>query len=328
MPCAKNLMCIAGPLRRLRAERRHVSQRALDGEQPGEHLDRLGGLLVGVCPARDLVQVVADARDLPRTLALRFGRRGGPSAGAAHGLPHQLRQRRAGGGGLGPPLGQLGAGNPRGDDGIAALALGGHGGAGGETPAPGGSEGGCKLPPRQPQCITLGRLATDQAVLPGATGPAGSVLWYGALAIGRIKHSGLRRLWRHGDDRQVPPDCVVRLGAILSTLANMQTSMRNPSHPGRVVRTLGFEEGTPAAMSAHIGVDLAELQPVLDGEAPMTPSLASALEDAGIGLAALWVRMQGSYDRAQERLRREREGGGDPAIPAAAPRQTEAASAS
>ena len=58
------------------------------------------------------------------------------------------------------------------------------------------------------------------------------MLWYGAMAIGRIKHSGLRRLWRHGDDRQVPPDCIVRLGAILSTLANARSEAELAALPG------------------------------------------------------------------------------------------------
>ena len=86
--------------------------------------------------------------------------------------------------------------------------------------------------------------------------------------------------------------------------------MRNPSHPGRVVRDLGFVEGTqPAAIAEQLGLDLAELQPVLDGHAPMTPSLGLALEAAGISNASFWMRLQGSYDLAQERLRREREQG-------------------
>ena len=52
----------------------------------------------------------------------------------------------------------------------------------------------------------------------------------------------------------------------------MQTRMRNPSHSGRFVRTLGFVEGTmSAAMAERLGVALADLQPVLDGTAPMTP---------------------------------------------------------
>lgn len=80
--------------------------------------------------------------------------------------------------------------------------------------------------------------------------------------------------------------------------------MRNPSHPGRVVRDLGFEEGTqPEAMAERLGLDLAELEPVLAAEAPLTPSLALALEAAGISNASFWMRLQGSYDLAQERLR-------------------------
>ena len=113
----------------------------------------------------------------------------------------------------------------------------------------------------------------------------------------------------------------------------MVISARNPSHPGGIVRAVGFEFGTsPAQIAERIGVDLAELQPVLDGEAPMTPSLAKALEDAGSGNAAYWMRAQTQYELAQERLRRERtaETGTEDgaATPAAAPRQAAAASAS
>lgn len=94
--------------------------------------------------------------------------------------------------------------------------------------------------------------------------------------------------------------------------------MRNPSHPGRVIRDLGFAEGTqPAAMAERLGLDLAELEPVLAAEAPLTPSLALALEAAGISNASFWMRLQGSYDLAQERLRRERTGEGYSGLPAA-----------
>ena len=41
----------------------------------------------------------------------------------------------------------------------------------------------------------------------------------------------------------------------------------------------------------------------------MTPILGLALEAAGISNASFWMRLQGSYDLAQERLRREREQG-------------------
>lgn len=87
--------------------------------------------------------------------------------------------------------------------------------------------------------------------------------------------------------------------------------MRSPSHPGRVIRDLGFAEGThPAEMAERLGCDLAELEPV-------TPSLALALEEAGISSASFWVRLQGSYDLAQERFRRERTGEGYSGLPAA-----------
>lgn len=52
------------------------------------------------------------------------------------------------------------------------------------------------------------------------------------MAIGRIKHSGLRRLWRDGDDRWVPPDCVVRLGDILTVLAAATTEADLAKLPG------------------------------------------------------------------------------------------------
>ena len=39
----------------------------------------------------------------------------------------------------------------------------------------------------------------------------------------------------------------------------------------------------------------------------MTPSLAIALEDAGLSHAEFWMRLWAYYQLAQERLRRERE---------------------
>lgn len=84
--------------------------------------------------------------------------------------------------------------------------------------------------------------------------------------------------------------------------------MRNPPHPGLVVQELGFAEGTQRAeMIEQIGLDRAEIAPVLDGKAPLTASVAIALEDAGISYADYWLRMQSIYDLAQERLRRERD---------------------
>ena len=62
--------------------RSQASLRRLDDD-----LDGLALRGVGVGPAGDLVQVAADARDLPGALALNRGRRGGPRPRARHGLP-------------------------------------------------------------------------------------------------------------------------------------------------------------------------------------------------------------------------------------------------
>ena len=83
--------------------------------------------------------------------------------------------------------------------------------------------------------------------------------------------------------------------------------MRNPPHPGLVVQDLGLTESIqPPEMIERIGLDGAEIDPVLDGEAPLTASVAIALEDSGISNAAYWLRMQSICDLADERLRRDR----------------------
>lgn len=88
--------------------------------------------------------------------------------------------------------------------------------------------------------------------------------------------------------------------------------MRNPPHTGCVLHSLWLETCTPEAAAERLGIDLDVLGPVLAGEAPVTPSIALALEDAGISNAAFWMRMQATYDLAQERLRQEREEGRRP----------------
>ena len=89
-------------------------------ERVQDDVDRLGRALVGVGPAGNLVEVVADARDLAGALPLNPGRRSSPCPRAHHGLPEQGRQRHAGGGSLGPPVGELGRRHAGGDGGGAA----------------------------------------------------------------------------------------------------------------------------------------------------------------------------------------------------------------
>ena len=68
-------------------------------------LDGFRSPLVGVGPARDLVQVVADPRQLRRPRPLDFGMRHGPGLGSLDGPPHQGRETQAR-----PPRRSLGGG--------------------------------------------------------------------------------------------------------------------------------------------------------------------------------------------------------------------------
>jgi addiction module HigA family antidote len=81
--------------------------------------------------------------------------------------------------------------------------------------------------------------------------------------------------------------------------------MRSPPHPGRIVgqeclEPLGLGVGEAAA---RLGVPVADLAPVLAGEAPITRPLAEALA-AAFG-SSVWLRLQRSYDAAEAHLRRE-----------------------
>ena len=82
-------MCIV--VRTLEASQRR--ERPLDGKKAGDDLHGLGRPLVGIGPPGDLVEVVPDARRLPRALALHFGVRHGPGARPAERPAHQIRQR-------------------------------------------------------------------------------------------------------------------------------------------------------------------------------------------------------------------------------------------
>ena len=65
-----------------------------DGDEVGDDLEGVGLVGVGVRPAGDLVQVVADAGDLPGALPLDLGRRRGPGAGPRHGRSVDPRRGR------------------------------------------------------------------------------------------------------------------------------------------------------------------------------------------------------------------------------------------
>ena len=95
-------MCIG--VRAFRKGQRH--ERLLDGDWVDDHLDGLDRSLVGIGPVCDLVEIVADARDLPCALAIHLGVRHGPGAHPANRPAHQIRQRQACGARLSVPLGR------------------------------------------------------------------------------------------------------------------------------------------------------------------------------------------------------------------------------
>ena len=78
--------------------------------------------------------------------------------------------------------------------------------------------------------------------------------------------------------------------------------MKYPSHPGRIIRTSMEALGMGVAETApKLGISATKLSSVLDGEAGVTPEIAEELYNLFGGSVALWVRLQNSYDEAQER---------------------------
>ncbi len=81
--------------------------------------------------------------------------------------------------------------------------------------------------------------------------------------------------------------------------------MKNPSHPGRMIKADIAELGLSVAEAAEgLGVTRQQLYRVINGESAVSPDMALRLEKAVGGDAGLWLRMQVSYDLAQARLKR------------------------
>lgn len=82
--------------------------------------------------------------------------------------------------------------------------------------------------------------------------------------------------------------------------------MKNPAHPGRLIRNELDEMGIGVADAAEaLGVTRQQLYNVINGKSAVTPEMALRLEQ-GIGSTAdTWLRMQTAYDLARLRLRRD-----------------------
>ena len=81
-------------------------------------------------------------------------------------------------------------------------------------------------------------------------------------------------------------------------------AMRNPSHPGDLIRDSMEAEGwTVTECAERLGVARHTLSRLLNGHAGVSPAMALALERIGWSDADHWMRMQGSYDLARARLK-------------------------
>ena len=82
--------------------------------------------------------------------------------------------------------------------------------------------------------------------------------------------------------------------------------MYDPCHPGELILVSMEAMGWDATRCAeNLGVSCRALALTLDGQSPVTPELARALERLGWSSAAHWLRLQKSYDEAQIRMREE-----------------------
>jgi addiction module HigA family antidote len=82
--------------------------------------------------------------------------------------------------------------------------------------------------------------------------------------------------------------------------------MKNPPHPGRLVKDNIDELGLSVAAAAQgLGVTRQQLYKLIKGESAISPEMAVRLEKAIGSTADAWLRMQAAYDLAQVRLRED-----------------------
>ena len=81
-------------------------------------------------------------------------------------------------------------------------------------------------------------------------------------------------------------------------------AMKNPAHPGSLIRDNIEELGLSVADAANgLRVTRQQLYKVIKGESAVTPEMAVRLEKAFGGSADAWLRMQMSFDLARARER-------------------------
>lgn len=79
--------------------------------------------------------------------------------------------------------------------------------------------------------------------------------------------------------------------------------MKNPAHPGSLIRDNIDELGLSVAEAANgLGVTRQQLYKVIAGESSVTPEMAVRLEQAFGGSADTWLRMQMAFDVSRARM--------------------------
>jgi len=81
-------------------------------------------------------------------------------------------------------------------------------------------------------------------------------------------------------------------------------AMKNPSHPGKLIKADIDELGLSMVEAAKgLGISRQQLHSVIAGRAGVTPEMAIRLEKALGSTADTWLRIQMNYDLARIRRR-------------------------
>src|SRR5438093_2198453 len=89
-----------------------------------------------------------------------------------------------------------------------------------------------------------------------------------------------------------------------TTKGDDRMQMKNPAHPGELVRDNIDELGLSVSQAAKgLGVTRQQLHNIIAGRSAITPEMAVRLEKAIGSTADTWLRMQMNYDLAQIRKR-------------------------
>ena len=81
-------------------------------------------------------------------------------------------------------------------------------------------------------------------------------------------------------------------------------TMKNPPHPGRLLRANIEALGLSIAEAADgLGVTRQQVYNVLNGKSAVTPEMAIRLEKGIGGTAETWLNLQIAYDLSQARVR-------------------------